>query len=86
MNENEFGYRIRQALDEGLARLDRGSGIPHRPATELTDTLATQDPVALAQVRPQRDQQAAQQALPQLAQLNGLWIGYANRMAQARSV
>ena len=22
MNENEFGYRIRQALDEGLARLD----------------------------------------------------------------
>ena len=27
--------------DEGLSRLDRGSGIRHRPATELTDTLAT---------------------------------------------
>jgi len=27
---------------------DRGSGIRHRPATALTDTLATQDPVARA--------------------------------------
>jgi uncharacterized protein (TIGR02302 family) len=34
--------------EEGLARLDRGTGIKHRPATALTDTLATQDPVARA--------------------------------------
>src|SRR5260370_31560510 len=34
--------------EEGLSRLDRGTGIRHRPATALTDTLATQDPVALA--------------------------------------
>jgi uncharacterized protein (TIGR02302 family) len=34
--------------EDGLARLDRGTGIRHRPATALTDTLATQDPVARA--------------------------------------
>eukprot|EP01035_Chromulina_nebulosa_P034539 gene34539-46347_t len=34
--------------EDGLARLDRGTGIRHRPATALTDTLATKDPVALA--------------------------------------
>src|ERR1700724_3683487 len=34
--------------EEGLGRLDRGSGIRHRPATALTDTLATEDPVARA--------------------------------------
>ncbi|MFO1111823.1 MAG: TIGR02302 family protein [Bradyrhizobium sp.] len=33
---------------EALGRLDRGTGIRHRPATALTDTVATQDPVALA--------------------------------------
>ncbi|HYW64690.1 MAG TPA: TIGR02302 family protein [Bradyrhizobium sp.] len=40
-----FRWPTRQ---EGLSRLDRGSGILHRPATALTDTLATQDPVAQA--------------------------------------
>src|SRR3981081_4170420 len=34
--------------EEGLSRLDRGTGIRHRPATALSDTLVTQDPVALA--------------------------------------
>ena len=32
--------------EEGLSRLDRGTGIRHRPATALTDTLASKDPVA----------------------------------------
>ena len=40
--------------EDGLARLDRQTGIPHRPATALTDTLATEDPVALALWRAQR--------------------------------
>ena len=31
--------------EEALGRLDRGTGIRHRPATALSDTLATQDPV-----------------------------------------
>ncbi len=34
--------------DDALRRLDRGTGIPHRPATALTDTLKSQDPVAQA--------------------------------------
>ena len=34
--------------EEGLARLDRGAGVAHRPATALTDTLSSQDPVARA--------------------------------------
>src|SRR6266567_7679824 len=29
---------------DALSRLDRGSGISHRPATALTDTLTTEDP------------------------------------------
>jgi len=33
---------------EALGRLDRGTGIRHRPATALSDTVATTDPVALA--------------------------------------
>jgi uncharacterized protein (TIGR02302 family) len=33
---------------EALTRLDRGTGIRHRPATALTDTVATKDPIALA--------------------------------------
>jgi uncharacterized protein (TIGR02302 family) len=33
---------------DALGRLDRGTGIRHRPATALTDTVATRDPVALA--------------------------------------
>ena len=32
--------------EQGLSRLDHGSGIRHRPATALTDTLSSQDPVA----------------------------------------
>lgn len=40
--------------DEGLSRLDRGSGIRHRPVTTLADTVATQDPVALALWQAQR--------------------------------
>src|ERR1700686_3522163 len=34
--------------EDALGRLDRGSGIRHRPATALTDTLKNQGPVALA--------------------------------------
>ena len=34
--------------EDGLGRLDRGTGIRHRPATELADTIRTADPVALA--------------------------------------
>jgi uncharacterized protein (TIGR02302 family) len=34
--------------DDALRRLDRGTGIPHRPATALTDTLRSQDPVTQA--------------------------------------
>jgi uncharacterized protein (TIGR02302 family) len=45
--------------EEGLSRLDRGSGIRHRPATELTDTLATKDPVALALWQAQRERTLA---------------------------
>jgi len=42
--------------EQGLSRLDRGSGIAHRPATTLTDTLTSLDPVARAlwQVQRQR--------------------------------
>jgi uncharacterized protein (TIGR02302 family) len=42
-----------------LSRLDRGSGISHRPATTLTDTLSTQDPVALALWQAQRERTLA---------------------------
>jgi uncharacterized protein (TIGR02302 family) len=45
--------------EEALSRLDRGSGIAHRPATALTDTLATQDPVALALWQAQRERTLA---------------------------
>ena len=45
--------------EEGLSRLDRGSGIRHRPATALTDTLATQDPVARALWQAQRERTLA---------------------------
>src|SRR5215470_2528756 len=33
---------------DSLGRLDRGTGIRHRPATALSDTVTTRDPVALA--------------------------------------
>ncbi len=39
---------------DALTRLDRGTGIRHRPATTLTDTVTTQDPVALALWQAQR--------------------------------
>jgi uncharacterized protein (TIGR02302 family) len=45
--------------EEGLGRLDRGTGIRHRPATALTDTLQSQDPVALALWQAQRERTLA---------------------------
>ncbi|MBR0790522.1 TIGR02302 family protein [Bradyrhizobium manausense] len=45
--------------EEALARLDRGSGIRHRPATTLTDTLTSQDPVAQALWQAQRERTLA---------------------------
>jgi uncharacterized protein (TIGR02302 family) len=45
--------------EEGLGRLDRGTGIRHRPATALTDTLATQDPIARALWLAQRERTLA---------------------------
>ncbi|GAC1619204.1 MAG: hypothetical protein NVS4B4_04420 [Bradyrhizobium sp.] len=45
--------------EEALGRLDRGSGIRHRPATALTDTLATQDPMARALWQVQRERTLA---------------------------
>ena len=45
--------------EQGLSQLDRGTGIRHRPATALTDTLATQDPVALALWQAQRERTLA---------------------------
>ena len=46
--------------EQGLTRLDRGSGLSHRPATTLTDTLTSQDPVALALWQAQRERTLAQ--------------------------
>lgn len=45
--------------EEALARLDRGSGIRHRPATTLTDTLSSQDPVAQVLWQAQRERTLA---------------------------
>src|ERR1700738_3850050 len=45
--------------EEALSRLDRGTGIRHRPATALNDTLVTQDPVALALWQAQRERTLA---------------------------
>jgi len=44
---------------QALNRLDRGTGIRHRPATALTDTLVMQDPVALALWQAQRQRTLA---------------------------
>ncbi|MEZ5765411.1 MAG: TIGR02302 family protein [Xanthobacteraceae bacterium] len=44
---------------EALARIDRGTGVRHRPATALTDTITSQDPVALALWREQRERTLA---------------------------
>jgi uncharacterized protein (TIGR02302 family) len=51
-----FRWPSREAA---LSRLDRGTGIRHRPATALTDTLATQDPVAQALWQAQRERTLA---------------------------
>jgi len=40
--------------EDGLRRLDRGTGIAHRPATALTDTLKSQDPISRALWEEQR--------------------------------
>src|SRR5207244_12563332 len=45
--------------EEALSRLDRGTGIRHRPATALTDTLSTEDPIAQALWRAQRQRTLA---------------------------
>ena len=45
--------------EEALGRLDRGTGIRHRPATALTDTLTTQDPFAQALWQAQRERTLA---------------------------
>jgi len=45
--------------EEGLHRLDRVTGVRHRPATALTDTLVTQDPVARALWQAQRERTLA---------------------------
>ena len=45
--------------EEALGRLDRSSGIRHRPATTLTDTLSSQDPVAQALWQAQRERTLA---------------------------
>jgi uncharacterized protein (TIGR02302 family) len=45
--------------EEGLTRLDRGSGIRHRPATALSDHVSTHDPVALALWNAQRERTLA---------------------------
>ena len=45
--------------EEALSRLDRGSGVRHRPATTLTDTLSSQDPVAQALWQAQRERTLA---------------------------
>src|SRR4029077_9237789 len=44
---------------QGLSRLDNGSGIRHRPATTLTDTLTSRDPVSQALWQAQRERTLA---------------------------
>jgi uncharacterized protein (TIGR02302 family) len=51
-----FRWPSREAA---LSRLDRGTGLRHRPATTLTDTLVSQDPVARALWRAQRERTLA---------------------------
>ncbi|WP_159011220.1 TIGR02302 family protein [Bradyrhizobium sp. S69] len=45
--------------EQALSRLDRGTGLRHRPATTLTDTLVSQDPVARALWQAQRERTLA---------------------------
>ena len=51
-----FRWPTRQ---ETLSRLDRGTGVRHRPATTLADRLTSQDPVALALWQAQRERTLA---------------------------
>jgi uncharacterized protein (TIGR02302 family) len=51
-----FRWPTRQ---DALSRLDRGTGVRHRPATALTDSLSSQDPVALALWQAQRERTLA---------------------------
>ncbi|MGC1560810.1 MAG: TIGR02302 family protein [Bradyrhizobium sp.] len=51
-----FRWPTRQ---DALGRLDRGTGVRHRPATALTDSLTSQDPVALALWQAQRERTLA---------------------------
>ncbi len=46
----QFVYVRMPGIRDGLSRLDRGSGLPHRPATAIADDLAvtTKDPYSLA--------------------------------------
>lgn len=53
-----IGFRW-PSREQALARLDRGSGIRHRPATTLTDTLTSRDPIALALWQAQRERTLA---------------------------
>jgi uncharacterized protein (TIGR02302 family) len=53
-------FRFRwPSREQGLSRLDHGSGIRHRPATALTDTLSSQDPIAQALWQAQRERTLA---------------------------
>jgi uncharacterized protein (TIGR02302 family) len=53
-------FRFRwPSREQGLSRLDHGSGIRHRPATALTDTLTSQDPFAQALWQAQRERTLA---------------------------
>jgi uncharacterized protein (TIGR02302 family) len=45
--------------DEALHRLDRAAGVPHRPATAVTDTVQSDDPVTLALWQVQRERALA---------------------------
>jgi uncharacterized protein (TIGR02302 family) len=53
-------FRFRwPSREQGLSRLDHGSGIRHRPATALTDTLTSRDPFAQALWQAQRERTLA---------------------------
>jgi uncharacterized protein (TIGR02302 family) len=53
---SRFRWPSREAA---LTRLDRGTGLRHRPATTLTDTLVSQDPVSRALWQAQRERTLA---------------------------
>ncbi len=53
---SKFRWPSREAA---LSRLDRGTGVKHRPATALADTVLTKDPVSLALWQVQRERTLA---------------------------